>query len=477
MSKKRIKISRSFRQIKLSGALAVLLSCLLLLSACVTDSTAKETAGAASTGLSIDFEAGGEVPSAVRDYATDYVRTQLDFYVNECGYEVTAARVTALTRIDTDSNLGNDVHVWRLEYRLQMKNPDEVMLAGGMRMEGGWLTESGSTGQPFLVLVRNTADDSWVRVGVTNTLSVAEDYGGDYSRAAMAMYEKYLTGAASETTTASGLPADITALFTESDSWQVTERLSATEAVLPESLMTNVEAAPTQFYWMRAVVLSESYGFDLAEQLGKPVTIEVFTVIGGKIPADFSDSTFGNPRGIVVRDQGGAVVGAFIDTLQGGAYTLTLKTFEQAAGQSLLDYWYAKYYDKTDPVNAAAEKRTVEEVIARYFDGVATGNDTEQLSTLNLRQKLDSLYINLDGNQPYNKDLYLYEYLVGVKVMDIVRNEQWDTNGLESYEVKIDAKLSEEGKQVLGQDGEMSRFLRVGTENGRICVFGDGTGP
>ena len=98
-----------------------------------------------------------------------------------------------MTRLDTDSNLGNDINVWLLEYRIKPENPDKVVMAGGMRLEDGWITEWGSTGQPYLVLVRHTADESWVRVGVTNTLTVTEDYGGNYSQAAVDMYNKYLS--------------------------------------------------------------------------------------------------------------------------------------------------------------------------------------------------------------------------------------------------------------------------------------------
>jgi hypothetical protein len=93
--------------------------------------------------------------------------------------------------------------MWLLEYRLLPQDPDNVILAGGMRMEDGWLTEYGSTGQPLLVVVRDISSDTWQRVGVTNTLTVSEEHGGDYTAATMAMYHSFLeTGEAAAETTA-----------------------------------------------------------------------------------------------------------------------------------------------------------------------------------------------------------------------------------------------------------------------------------
>lgn len=273
------------------------------------------------------------------------------------------------------------------------------------------------------------------------------------------------------------VPADVAELFSTQDGWQVTDCYSVTDATIPETLMTTVEDSPMQFYWIRAVVLSSNCGYDLKNQLGNQVTIEVYRVIGGEIPTTFNDSTFSEPRGIIIRSNNGIIAGAFIDTRVGNAYTLTLKKFDEVTGQSLADYWYSNYYDKADSVNKAAEKRSAEEVIPRYFDGVASENNKELFSTLCLQQKIDSLYINMDANQPYNKILELYHYLTAADVLSINPYPAADTNELKIYDVLIEAKLSEAGKQVLGQDGQLTRFLSIGKENGRLCVFGDGTGP
>jgi hypothetical protein len=58
--------------------------------------------------------------------------------------------------------------MYLLEYRFLPANPDEVMPAGGMKMEDGYITQWGSTGQPYLLLLRDENDD-WTRICVTNT--------------------------------------------------------------------------------------------------------------------------------------------------------------------------------------------------------------------------------------------------------------------------------------------------------------------
>jgi len=80
-------------------------------------------------------------------------------------------------------------------YRLLPDDADKVVLAGGMNMEDGWLTEWGSTGQPLLVLVHDwdSKSEIWRRVGVFNTLGVQEEYQGDYTAAAMALYHDFIS--------------------------------------------------------------------------------------------------------------------------------------------------------------------------------------------------------------------------------------------------------------------------------------------
>jgi hypothetical protein len=91
--------------------------------------------------------------------------------------------------------------MYLLEYRFLPANPDEVMPAGGMNMEDGYITQWGSTGQPYLLLLRDENDD-WTRICVTNTDIVEQEYGtpemlaqygSAYTAAAMQLYLRYLS--------------------------------------------------------------------------------------------------------------------------------------------------------------------------------------------------------------------------------------------------------------------------------------------
>jgi hypothetical protein len=103
------------------------------------------------------------------------------------------------------------------------------------------------------------------------------------------------TAAAGDTTEVSSAPAapfsptpadaaqnDAAALFLRYG-WSDAALRSSTEATLPQSLVTNVEDSPMQFYWMRAVVLSEDIGFDLKAYLGRKITIEVYSVTARRL--------------------------------------------------------------------------------------------------------------------------------------------------------------------------------------------------
>lgn len=107
----------------------------------------------------------------VRDYAEDYVREEIEYY-NSLGYNISDAKITAMTLMNTGTaSLVKTVEMWLLEYRLLPEDAGKVVLAGGMKMEDGWLTEWGSTGQPLLVTARDwdSKSEIWRRVGMFTT--------------------------------------------------------------------------------------------------------------------------------------------------------------------------------------------------------------------------------------------------------------------------------------------------------------------
>lgn len=164
--------------------------------------------------ISVSDEIINNVPAAVLDYAKDYVSQETDSW-NYGNFEdgiavqhinkVTEAKITGITQINTGTAaLDHSINMYLLEYRLLPEDQDSIVLAGGMRSEmidgRGWLTEWGSTGQPYLLLLAE--DDNWTRICVTNTDSIDFDYGtpemleryGDkYTAAAMELYGKSKT--------------------------------------------------------------------------------------------------------------------------------------------------------------------------------------------------------------------------------------------------------------------------------------------
>ena len=157
-------------------------------------------------GTEISLAEGIDVPQAVADYAREYVQEERTYYEERQGYEITGAEIVGITQINTGTAAENSgVNMYQLEYRLKAAHPDEVVLAGGMTMEDGAITEWGSAGQPYLLLYweDSGAETTWERVCVTHTDTIVQDYGtpemletyGDeYTAAAMELASRYLGG-------------------------------------------------------------------------------------------------------------------------------------------------------------------------------------------------------------------------------------------------------------------------------------------
>ncbi len=275
---------------------------------------------------------------------------------------------------------------------------------------------------------------------------------------------------------ASGIPTDVTGIFSKYG-WTVTALEGSSKARLPDSLMTNVEDSPMQFYWMRAAILSDDAGYNLKSCLGEQAGIQIYNLTGS-LPEKYKPPIFQSIRGIVYRDGNGTIVGSLIDSGRhaGNSISLTGKDVGDITGMSLSDYWYQNYFDAADPVNINVEKLTYEEVIRRYLQGVATGDTAMQLSTLCVQIKLQSLFTNVDDDLPYNATPELYQYLSSVRVISIKECSKDADTGITNYGVEMDAKTSESGKQVLGDGGTMIRFIPVGAENGILRIFGDNSG-
>ncbi len=171
-----------------------------------------QAAWKSKTGTEISVDVDGKIPSAVIAYAKDYVTLMIADYM-EAGknptegwgyYTIIDARITGLKSVNTGTaGLNSGVAMYLLEYRLLPDKIENVPPAGGMMFEDGWITEWGSTGQPYLLVYYDESGSEaiWQRICVTNTDAIEVDYGtpemlerygNAYTAAAMELYKKFM---------------------------------------------------------------------------------------------------------------------------------------------------------------------------------------------------------------------------------------------------------------------------------------------
>ncbi len=162
--------------------------------------------------LSIPEEQSRYLDAGAVEIITDYVQGIVD-YCNECGanppdgagsFTITEARITGIEITEAGTvGLTDGRNLYRLEYRLKADRPENVIMAGGMTMEDGWITERGSTGQPYLLLYYDKSgdEDMWKLICVTNTETIetyyatenmVKRYGNPYTAASVGLYQRYL---------------------------------------------------------------------------------------------------------------------------------------------------------------------------------------------------------------------------------------------------------------------------------------------
>lgn len=120
----------------------------------------------AFVGCSYVFNETIDENMTVEDYAWQFIDKEIEMYENDqySGFKVIDKKITNIEQLSTfDDILPNSVELWRLEYRLKPENIDQVMIAGGMQVEDGWITEDSSMGKPNLVFTYE--DDKLVYLG------------------------------------------------------------------------------------------------------------------------------------------------------------------------------------------------------------------------------------------------------------------------------------------------------------------------
>ena len=104
---------------------------------------------------------------------------------------ISAAEITELASYsEAELTDGGVACLFKLGAHYELAEPENVMPAGGMLIEGGWLTRADSGGDRFMLLRRD--GENWSYVGLTTALMIQEAYGGDYDAAVLGEYERIL---------------------------------------------------------------------------------------------------------------------------------------------------------------------------------------------------------------------------------------------------------------------------------------------
>ena len=105
--------------------------------------------------------------------------------------DISAAEITELSSYsEAELTDGGVACLFKLGARYELAEPENVMPAGGMLIEGGWLTRADSGGDRFMLLRRD--GENWSYVGIATALMIQEAYGGDYDAAVLGEYERIL---------------------------------------------------------------------------------------------------------------------------------------------------------------------------------------------------------------------------------------------------------------------------------------------
>ena len=206
-TKSRIKNMLNWKKPKTWIMLVALIACIVAIVFCATNPR-NDT----EENSMVVWEMKREYPKAVVDIVNDYVMQQVAYY-NDLGsgenaiggeYSILEAKVVGLERrYNGMETRTHRVELYRLKYRLLPSEPSHVVLADGMQMEDGWITEYGSTGQPYFAILCDSSSGEETRtlIGMTNSRTINIDYNTDamrakygdrYAAAAMELYKAYL---------------------------------------------------------------------------------------------------------------------------------------------------------------------------------------------------------------------------------------------------------------------------------------------
>ena len=139
--------------------------------------------------VQITAQLGENFPTQVLYYAVNYTVQQVEMM---SWLEIERAEITDLAcYAETEGPEGGILLLFKLGARYKLAEPENVMPAGGMLIEDGWLIRPDSGGDRYMLLLRDGED--WHYIGVVTEQTVSE-LGGDYEAAMLELYGRAFAG-------------------------------------------------------------------------------------------------------------------------------------------------------------------------------------------------------------------------------------------------------------------------------------------
>ena len=162
--KERVKSVLNYRKPAFWISAAAAVVCMAV-AVCFLTNPVEETEEKFAEQSAADFD----VPEKVWAYAEAYLQSAVEKFNEEGavppegmkGYKAVDAEVTGLTRyfcIGSGRPLGIETYI--LEFRIKPDKPENVVLADGMELEDGWITEKDSDGQPHIIYMTRSFDNN-----------------------------------------------------------------------------------------------------------------------------------------------------------------------------------------------------------------------------------------------------------------------------------------------------------------------------
>jgi len=270
------------------------------------------------------------------------------------------------------------------------------------------------------------------------------------------------------------IPADVSTLFKKYN-WTPAFLISSEKIKLPSDLSANSEDFQDKLYWSYNMELSKSEGMDFSKLLSKKVTAEIYNLIE---PLPESARPYLDARGIIIRYDGN-IAGAYIDlgTNSSPSFTLSGKSFYDIKGMEISEWFNSNQINNNDPLFVKVYRMSHEELIKTYFKAMTDKDEKTLLATMTTKQRLRSLFTNMERNKLYNKpefgiNIPGYAKKADIKEIKVFNTPENTENRIEYY-VTVDITPTDDAIPILNK-GVDRRSIILEKENGVWKIASDG---